>query len=131
MKVTSARKIAVDAAKQAFTSINGLICIKITTESRNSLVVVGACARAARATLGRRRQVSPHARFDLWVCTHPTISCYLTHTQPPCNYQLMYHSQGKQHRHNIYIGVSRYYIIKGNKATVNESYPGPDPESHL
>lgn len=25
----------------------------------------------------------------------------------------------------------RYYIIKGNKATVNESYPGPDPESHL
>lgn len=23
------------------------------------------------------------------------------------------------------------YIIKGNKATVNERYPGPDPESHL
>lgn len=60
------------------------------TSEESSPVVIGACARAARATLGRRGQVSPHTRFDLWVCTHRTISCYLTHIQQaPCNYQLM------------------------------------------
>lgn len=40
----------------------------------DSLVVVGACA--ARATLRRRGQVSPHARLDLWVCHTTYYQCY-------------------------------------------------------